>query len=299
MSLTMRQLEIVRAVSRYGSVTLAAETLAISQPAVSMVLRDAAKAAGFPLFARRQGRLQPRAETKGLLAELERVFDGVDRIKHLIEDMRDTQIGTVRVAATPTLADNLLPPAVLAFHRLRPRIQVTIHTVDNLNVINAVVEERVDFGVALSPLSLPDARSIPLCSGELVCAVHPDHPLTRQEEVTPQDLAPYPLISFSRNLPLGALVERIFREANVPRRVSFEVNQSSVACALARTGVGVAIIDPFWLIEQSRGVVGVRLRPNASVNAEAMIPKEAPLSRPARMFLATLRRTAADFALRV
>lgn len=293
----MRQLEIIRAVSRYGSVTLAAETLEISQPAVSMALRDAAKAAGFPLFARRHGRLQPRAETKGLLAELERVFDGVDRIKRLVEDMRDTQIGTVRIAATPTLADNLLPPAVREFHRLRPRIEVSIHTIDNLNVINAVVEERVDFGVALSPISLTDARSVLLCSGELVCAVHPEHPLTRLEEVTPQDLAPYPLISFSRNQPLGVLVDRIFREANVPRRVTFEVNQSSVACSLARTGVGVAIIDPFWLLEQGSGVVGVRLRPNAVVNAEAMIPKEAPLSRPALMFLATLRRTAANLRL--
>jgi DNA-binding transcriptional LysR family regulator len=104
MSLTLRQLAVVRAVCRHGSVTAAADALAISQPAVSMMLRDCTKVAGFPLFLRRQGRLQPTTEMRGLLSELERVFEGVERIDRLLEDMRDTVIGTVQVVVTPTPA---------------------------------------------------------------------------------------------------------------------------------------------------------------------------------------------------
>ncbi len=293
MSLTLRQLEIVRAVCRHGSVTAAAVTLSISQPAVSMALRDCARSAGFPLFLRKQGRLQPTAETRGLLADLERVFDGVERIGRLLGDMRETNIGTIEVAVTPTLADNLLPPAVAAFQAARPGIRITIRTMDNLGVVDAVMQERVDFGLVLTPLGQPHGRLIALCAGALVCVVAPGHALAGRHTVTPHDLAPYTLISFSRSLPLGNLVEAAFRQAGVPRRIGIEVRQSSVACALARAGAGVAIIDPFMLVDpRDHSIVALRLLPETRVTAQALVPRDAPLSRPALLLLSAIRKMA-------
>jgi DNA-binding transcriptional LysR family regulator len=294
MSLSLRQLEVVRAVSRHGSVTEAAGALGISQPAVSMVLRGCTKAAGFPLFLRRQGRLQPTEETRLILGELARVFDGIERINRLVEGMRDTSIGLVQIAATPTLADNLLPPAIALVQRFRPRLQIAVQTKDNLSVIEAVTAEQVDFGLVLTPIAQPHTKLIELCSAELVCVVHPEHPLAGRFVVGPADLAPYPLISFSRSLPLGALVDASFRAAGIPRRIAIEVNQSSVACALARAGAGVAIIDPFWLLEnRDHGLVRLAFEPAAEVHAQALVPRASPLSRPARLVVAALRRTAA------
>lgn len=293
MSLNFRQLEIVRAVSRYGSVTAAASALGISQPAVSMTLRDCTRVAGFPLFLRKQGRLQPTMETSELLGDLERVFTGVERINRLLDDMRDIKVGTIQIAATPTLGDNLLPRAIAAFQKSRPNVQITIGTMDNINVLNHVVQEHVDFGMVLSPTTRFDTRPIELCAADLVCVVHPDHALARKGSVTPEDLAPYPLISFSRSLPLGALVEQGFRKAGVPRRITLEVNQSSVACALARSGAGVAIIDPFWLLdERDHGVVRLQFRPRTRVTAEVLLPNGASVSRPARLLIAAIRATA-------
>jgi DNA-binding transcriptional LysR family regulator len=291
MSLTLRQLEIIHAVCRHGSVTLAAAALDISQPAVSMMLRDCTRLAGFALFQRKHGRLQPTAEMRGLLIDLERVFEGVERVGRLVDDMRDSSIGTVQVAATPTLADNLLPAALAAFQRARPRIQVTLEAMENRAVVEAVLRERVDFGLVLAPVNQPEARLINLSSAALVCVVSPDHKLAGRESVTPGDLAPYPLISFSRSLPLGHLVEESFRQAGVPRRIALEVNQSSVACALARAGVGVAVVDPFMLTDQrDHGVVALKLLPLVTVSAQAVVPRDATLSRPALMLLATIRR---------
>jgi DNA-binding transcriptional LysR family regulator len=293
MALSFRQLEIVHAVSRHGSVSRAADMLSISQPAVSMMLRECTRAAGFPLFVRKQGRLQPTEETRGLLAELERVFDGVERVNRLVVDLRDVSIGSVQIAVTPTLAENIIPQAVKVFQEYKPRIRITVHNMDNLSVVNTVVDDRVDFGMVLSPLNLPDARLVELCQAELICVVSPDHPLAHRNGIVPRDIAPYPLISFSRNLPLGALVDQIFEQAGVPRRIALEVNQSSVACSLARAGVGVAIVDPFWVFKHSiRGLVRLRVRPRVVVTAHALIPHNKSLSRPARMFLATIRRTA-------
>lgn len=296
MSLSFRQLEVVRAVARHGAVTAAAADLGVSQPAVSMMLRECAASAGFPLFLRRQGRLQPTPELRVFLDEIERVFSGVERINRLIGDMREVSVGSVVIAATPTLADNLLPPAIAAFRRARPRIQITVQTMDNIAATEAVIQGAVDFGLVLTPVADPgpEARLIPLCAGELVCVAHPGSPLAGQEVVEPRDLAPYPLISFSRSLPLGNLVERSFHQAGVPRRIALEVNQSSTAFALVRAGVGVAVIDPFLVMEErDHGIIRLRLRPQVMVGAQALVPRQGSLSRPALMLLATVRRSAA------
>ena len=293
MSLTFRQLQILHAVSITGSVTGAAAALGISQPAVSMLLSECKKGAGFTLFVRRQGRLQPTAETAGLLTDLDRVFNGVDRINRLVEDMRVSTGGTIQIAATPTLADNFLPPAVALFQRTRPNIRITITAMDNLNVMAEVAQEHVDIGLALSPYLHVDARQIELCTAELICVARHDSPLALRRVVTPKDLAEHPLISFRKTLPLGMVVEEAFRKAGVSQRIALEVNQSSVACALVRAGAGVAIIDPFWLIgNRERDLVRLQLRPRAEVSAQALVSRNANLSRPARLFLTALRETA-------
>jgi DNA-binding transcriptional LysR family regulator len=293
MALTLRQLEVLRAVARCGAVTQAAAELGVSQPAVSMLLRDCAAGTGFPLFIRRRGRLQATPELRAVLDDIERVFTGLDRINRLVEDMRGSNIGSVAIAATPTLADNLLPHAVATLRRRRPRIHVVVQTMDNIAAVEAVVQGEVDFGLVLTPIAEPDARLVPLCRGELVCVVRCGHPLAEKAMVEPHDLAPYPLISFSRSLPLGALVEESFRAAGIPRRIALEVTQSSVALALSRAGAGVAVIDPFLLVgAHHHGVVALPFCPPARVEAQALLPSEGTLSRPALMLLATLRRSA-------
>lgn len=296
MSLTFRQLQVLHAVSRTGSVTGAATALGVSQPAVSMMLRECSRIAGFAVFVRRHGRLQPTPETAGLMTDLDRVFNGVDRINRVIEDMRVTAVGTIQIAATPTLADNLLPPAIALFQQTRPNVRITVEAMDNFSVVNEVAREHVDLGLALSPFMHVDARQIDLCSAELICVVRRDSPLARQSSVTPRDLADYPLISFRKTLPLGLLVEEAFQKAGVTQRIALEVNQSSVACALARAGTGVAIIDPFWLLEgRDSNLVRLKLRPRAEVSAQVLVSNGSSLSRPARLFLTALRKTAEGF----
>jgi DNA-binding transcriptional LysR family regulator len=292
MSLSLRQLQIVYMVASSGSVTAAAEALGVSQPAVSMLLRDCSRDAGFPLFARRQGRLQPTAETQTLLTDLERVFDGVDRIGRLIDDMGDTTIGSIHIAATAVLADNILPTAIAQFQQSRPRVQITINTTDTPRVIASVVREEVDFGLALSPLVPHDARAIDLVAADLIAVVNSNHELAQRAFVEPQDILPYRLISFSRAQPIGALVEKAFREAGTPRRIAIKVNQSSVACALARAGAGIAVIDPFWFVgARNDTITCLEFRPKSPIIAQVLVSQNAPLSRLARMFIASMRTT--------
>ena len=113
--------------------------------------------------------------------------------------------------------------------------------------------------------------------------------------MTLKDLAPYPLISFSRNLPLGQLVEQCFQKAGLRRRIACEVNQSSTACALVQAGVGIAIIDAFWLMDRrSPDLARMTLVPRTKVAAHALVPKNTIMSRPARLMLQAIENAAND-----
>ncbi|MBR0669676.1 LysR family transcriptional regulator [Neoroseomonas soli] len=293
MRLTYRQLEILHAVARHGTVTAAAETLGVSQPAVSMMLRESQAAIGFPLFGRRKGRLHPTAELSVILAEMDRVFQGVARIDRLIDGIRDMTVGSVVAAATPTLADHLLPRAVAAFRRSRPGIQVALQTMDNLGVIEAVVRERVDLGFVLTPLVAPDLQVVALDETELVCAVPTSHPLAGRDSVAVRDLPAWPLIGVGRGLPLGDLVEAAFAAEGLRRRIAIEVTQTSVALSLVRAGAGIAIVDPYGAMSGvPADLTLLRLHPRVSVGAAAIVQRGRALSRAARLLLATTRRVA-------
>ncbi|MGP1613759.1 MAG: LysR substrate-binding domain-containing protein [Pollutimonas bauzanensis] len=297
MHLTVRQMEVIRAVSRHGSVGEAASALGVSQPAVSLMLRECALQAGFPFFVRKRGRLQATRETLEIMGELNRLFDGIARVNRLVGDMRTLTEGTIQIATVPTIAENLLTPTSVKFREEWPQIQISVIATDNVSVSDHVFQERVDFGIVLAPLSedgrMIEGRLIDLCEAELVCVVPEESPLARLPVLRPQDLAPYPLISFNKNLPLGALVEESYRMAGVKRKIALEVTLTAVAYSLARSGAGVAIIDPFYLLTgRNQGVATVRYEPRTPVKAQLLLPNNTSLSRPAQLFVAALKKTA-------
>ncbi len=297
MSLSLKQLQAIRAVIQSGSVTDAASSLGISQPAVSMVLRDCAKDFGFPLFARKQGRLQPTSEAKALLPEIERILDGIDRIEQLADGLRDINVGLVRIASTPSLADNLVPQTIVKLRTSRAAIDVALYTMINSEVVTQVANGHVDFGLVLAPVDVLDTRPVDLISSELVCVVAPNHPLASCSSVEPRDLVPYPLISFNRGLPLGALIDQAFRKKGVQRRIALEISQSSSACALARVGAGVAIVDSFFLLgDLDLQLKRLKFIPKTMQTAQIILPRDGRVSRPARLLLNAIRESASTLS---
>src|SRR5207245_4038809 len=113
-----RQLEVFRAIMRNRSLTAAAESLHVSQPAVSKVLRHFEIQIGYKLFERLGGRLVPTAEAQLLYRDADRIFREIVVLQGLSDRIRDKQLGLLRVGASapPTFA--LLPHAI---ERFRPR----------------------------------------------------------------------------------------------------------------------------------------------------------------------------------
>ena len=100
----LRQIEIFHAVYSRGSVTKAAKILNVSQPSVSKVLAHAEQQLGYSLFDRVSGKLVPTPEAHQLFAHVSRVFDSVDRLRNVAENLRAAESGRIRIAATPAFS---------------------------------------------------------------------------------------------------------------------------------------------------------------------------------------------------
>lgn len=245
MELNPRQLEAFRAVMMAGSMTVAAEVLRVTQPAVSRLIKDLERDLRFRLFRREGNKLIPTQEGTILFAEVDRFYVGMERIGKIATDLRHTRAGTVRVAAMGALSLSCLTEAIAIFKSARPAVSVTLESLNSLLILDLVAGRHFDIGFAQAGGPFPGVDLIPLPPVDAVCVLPPDHPVASKELVTPEDLYEAPFISLGKNSPFRLKIDQVFQAANVPRREQLETSLAATVIGLVAQGVGVSIVDPF------------------------------------------------------
>lgn len=287
--MTLRQLEILRALILCSTTVAAARELGMSQPAVSNALKAMEARAGFALFLRSNNRLFPTAEALDLQAEAETIFALHGRLEARVRDLRDGRSGHLRLVSTPPLGYSVIPPALGRFVAARPGVQVFFDVRRYEGVIDAVLGRVAELGFALGFSHQPGIAHRVLHTGAMVCVVAPGHPLAAKPVLSPADLAGLPLIGLERGTRLGEAVRASFEQAGVPYTATVEVRYCNTACVLAAAGVGVAVVDPFSPTQGGSHELAVRpFLPGTPAVAHVLWSESQPLSRLARAFLAEL-----------
>jgi len=243
--LKIRQVEAFRALMQRHTVTRAAQTLHVSQPAVSRLLADFETGVGFRLFERQQGRLVPTAEARVLYEEVERTFVGLDHITHAAQQIRAMRLGSLRVAGSPAVALELLPAVVAAFIRAHPGVDVTLLTPGGAGtVVDLVAAGHCDIGFTTEAIPHPAVRLERLTDAPMPCIVPLGHRLAKNRIVRPEDLRDEPFVSFPRSFDARNAIDRMFVEHDVHRQLIVEAQLSQIMVSLVANGAGVALIDP-------------------------------------------------------
>ena len=296
--MTLRQLEILRALIRHRTTVAAAQELALSQPAVSNALKTMEAQAGFALFHRVSSRLFPTAEALTLYEDSETIFALHAKLESRVRDLRDNRGGQLSIVGTPPLAHSLVPPALHRFLAARPGTQVFFDVRRYEGVIDAVVNHVAELGFALGFSHQPGIAHEVLHVGTMVCVIPPRHPLAAQESVSAADLAGLPLIGLERGTRLGEALRTSFEQAAVPFVPTVEVRYCNTACVLAAAGVGVAVVDPFSPAQGGNHDLAVRpFHPATPAVAHVLWSQAKPLSRLAQVFLSEIQATPASPAL--
>jgi len=243
-SINHRQLEAFQAVIEAGTVTVAAERLFITQPAVSRLIQDLEYALGLTLFERRRGRLMPTVEAQVLYEEVERSFAGLDKIQQVADDIRTLEVGTLRIAAMPALALGFLPRIIKQFSELHAGVSISLQIRSSIKVLEWVASQQFDLGFAAVQHEHPAVEQELLMEAPLVLVMPPGHTLQAKRTIGPGDLQDESFISLGPELNTRAKIDEIFAQAKVSRRLAVETQLSAAVCRIVAEGGGVSLVEP-------------------------------------------------------
>ena len=247
--MTVKQLRAFLAVAQSLSFVQACERLHLSQPALSLAIKNLEQSLGGPLLVRTTRSVNLTPEGELLLPIARRLLADWDNTEELLRQHFTLQLGRVSIAAMPSFAGNLLPVALKAFRNRHPRVNVAVHDVINVQVLEMVHNRRVELGIAFEPDSLEGLDFIPFYTDRFVAVVPADCPLAEQAELSWAQLLQESFITLQRPSAVRLLLEDSVAAEHGRLPVAFESHQLVTVGRMVAQGLGVSAV-PSLCIQQ-------------------------------------------------
>jgi DNA-binding transcriptional LysR family regulator len=179
MHVTLRQLQIFRAIALSGSTTAAAQSVPLSQSAASAALNELERILNARLFDRVGKRLLLNDEGRALLPTALAVLDGARNLETAFLSAKHAALVNLHLFASTTIGNYILPRLLARFRDLMPRAQVQLQIGNTRDVVTAVREFAADLGLIEGPCHASDIVVVPWLEDELVIVASPMHPLAK------------------------------------------------------------------------------------------------------------------------
>ena len=295
MNFSLRQLRAFATLARTASFTRAAAELHVSQPALTVQVRELESALGLKLFDRNTRRVRLTAIGRELLPVFERVLGDIRAVAENARELAAGDRGTVLVAALPSLCSRLIPAAIARLKRTHPGVTVKLHDTVALRILAAVRSEEADIGIASFGTLGREFETTPLVEDRMVAVMPRRHPLAAKASISMREAAAHPLVLMDTQSSVRALVEAALREGAVTVSPAYEVTYMSTAVGMVQAGLGVAILPATALeLGLATGLVTRPIR-GAAMRRPIVIARKAgrSLAPAARIFIDELRAAVA------
>ncbi|WP_075182259.1 LysR family transcriptional regulator [Pantoea sp. 1.19] len=284
-AVTHRHIEIFHAVMTSGSLTAAAALLNTSQPTISRELARFERLSGLRLFTRERGRLHPTVQGLRLFEEVQRSWYGLDRILDAVEGLRQFRQGELSVVCLPVFSQSLLPAVCHPFLQRYPDLSLTITPQESPQLEEWLSAQRHDLGLTESASAPVGTDLTPLLTLNEVCVLPAGHRLAARETLTPADFHGEHYISLSRSDSYRQLLDALFHEHQVARRMVMETHSAASVCAMVRAGVGMSVVNPLTALDYAgSGVVVRRFSVAVPFTVSLVRPRHRPASALAEAF---------------
>ncbi len=241
----MRQMRAFVAVYQLGHLSAAAEQLSLTQPAVTVLIRELENRLGVKLFDRTTRSLRRTEAADEAIGYVTRALEEMQHLSLSLADLAGARRGRFRVAATSTVAQTLLPPLLRTFLLAHPGVEASVQDCGPLDFVQTLASDRADLGIGSLERPVPGLIEHVFLHDELVAAALPGPGFDgSQPDMTWRQLAQYPLILVKPGYGIRRLVEQTLADAGLlPRmRVRQEVSLLTTALAMAAAGLGVAVL---------------------------------------------------------
>ena len=188
------RLQVFYTVASLGSFTKAAETLYITQPAVTKHIHELESELGIPLFERKGNSIQLTAAGQIVRNHAENIFDVYRQIEFEISTLKQQLSGRLRLGASTTIAQYVLPPVLALFNQRFPEIRVTLINENSRIIEQALFDKEIDLGLVENSSRNKALKYTPFMDDELVLVTATNHNQYKKEPVPLKVLTTIPLV---------------------------------------------------------------------------------------------------------
>lgn len=244
--MNFQQLRIIRETVRQNfNLTEASAALYTSQSGVSKHIKDLEDELGVQIFVRKGKRLLGLTDAgQALFKIVERMLLDVDNIKHIADDFNRVNEGTLTIATTHTQARYILPPIINEFKKIFPKVHLILQQASPVEIASMLLMGQADIGIATESLTTEEnLASIPYYQWQHCIIVPQDHPLSHQHDLTLQQLANYPLITYHGGFTGRSKIDKTFADANLNPDIVMSALDADVIKTYVELGMGVGIVN--------------------------------------------------------
>jgi len=242
MHVTLRQLRIFEAVARHTSISRAAAELHLTQPAVSMQIKQLEEQVGLPLFEQIGRRIYITDAGRELRNHAQRITAQLVELQSAMEQLRGLERGVLRLAVVST-ANYFLPPLLAAFTVRHPGVRISLHVANREAVLGALVDNVTDLAVTGMPPDEVDVVAQHFMDNPLVVIAAPAHPLAKRGSVPLSALEQETLVMREPGSGTRAALERHLIAHGVSYRAGSEFSSNEAIKQAVRAGLGLGVVS--------------------------------------------------------
>lgn len=247
--MTLRQIEVIRAVMMTGTINGAAQMLNVSAPGISRLVKHTEESLGIRLFERKAGLFIPSVEAAKVFDQVREVYKGVANLQRAVGALQQGEDVRLAFASAPSVAQFI---AARVMQRVRSRyadLFIDLNILKIEETVDYLLLERGEFVIMSSPVLNAAVENEQIAEGRLVVILPDGHPLAEQREVSVHDLISVPLIGLEPTDPYGRLLAQPFEREGLEMRHAMRGRFAQTLVSLVRHGLGVAVIDEFSVAE--------------------------------------------------
>mgnify|MGYP000355450584 CR=1 FL=1 len=245
MNVTLRQLRAFLALAKTGSFTVAAESLFITQSALSGLIKELEESLGLRLVDRSTRRVHLTGVGENLLPVLEKILHDLDSAIDRAVDLKSLKTGVVRVAASQLMASALFPELIAAYQAEHPGISIKLVDCGVESVMARVFAGEVDFGIGPEREPNSEITSTPLFAAPFVVVVPQGHALARHQQVRWADLANDAVIALQGQFTERLVMDLRAATSELQFKPVHQVAFMSTALAMVNARLGITVCIPY------------------------------------------------------
>lgn len=239
--MTLRHMKVFLTVYKTQNMTLAAEQLHLTQPAVTRVIKEIENYYGVCLFERLNRRLYVTESGRRLYAQ---ALHLIDTFESMEKEMRNLDtFGLLRIGSTIALGSYLLPELIFIFQKQIPQIQVQVTVSNRRTLQKMLLNNQLDIALIEGGVDDSHLHGEAFGGDRLVLITPPYHPLLKKKDVTLLDLLAYPLLLREKNSSVRIFVEQLFAVEGLPPLTPHWESASTQAIVQAVSyGMGISLL---------------------------------------------------------